>query len=572
MLKSHPKALTQCEPPSLDWSRPGTPAATDFDDIYFSVDGGTEETRTVFLGGCGLPDGWAGKMLYTIGELGFGSGLNFLTTWQMWEQASPRICAKTARLHFISIEKHPFSAAQLEQALNAWPELSDYAAQLISAWPERVKGFHRLHFGRVTLTLIHDDIANALEALDAQVDAWFLDGFSPKKNPHMWSTNIMTKLASLSADGARLATFTVAGSVRQALSEAGFQTEKKTGFGRKRHRLEARFIPAHKPAKPQRSKPSLIPTIIGTGIGGASLARAFMRRGIKPRIVSRGNKHAASGNAAALVKPRFDLQDRPESRFYLASYLYALQAYGKTDAILSRGVTQFPKTENEFTRFAKLAAQAALPLNYFHLDNGILSLPQSLTVSPQKLIAVFTQELEITTETISHLDEIDGPIFAAMGYGINSIFNSGLPKLRFSRGQISWVKAANNIKMPMSYGGYVIPFDNKCLIGATHDAVRGDAPYAVRPEDDRRNFEAFSNIMRYDLTPDLSEPSRASIRVTTPDTLPMILTPKPNQYILTGLGSRGFVFAPLLAEAIVSHWLGEPLPIEKKVWARFGPR
>jgi len=568
---SAPKALTQCEAPSLDWSRPDTPAARNFGDIYFSTDGGLEETRTVFLGGCGLPEAWQDetwqdKDIYTIGELGFGSGLNFLTTWQMWAQSAP----ETSRLHFISVEKYPFDAAQLEQALKTWTELEVYAAQLIAAWPQRVKGFHRLEFGRVTLTLIHDDIAPALDALDAKIDAWFLDGFSPAKNPDMWSAQIMQKLAGLSADGARLATFTVAGAVRQALSKAGFEVEKKTGFGRKRHRLEARLITPTKAPKPQNSKPQ--PTIIGSGIGGASLARAFLRRGITPRIISRGNQQAASGNAAALIKPRLDLQDRPESRFFLASYLYALRAYRDTAGIISKGVTQFPKTEKEAQRFEKLVKQA--PMSGEHLGDvdGAMSLPQALIISPKDILTEWTRGAEIITQDITDLDAMDGTVFAAMGHGIRALMTSKDPELRFSRGQISWAKANDKITQAVSYGGYALPVNGKCLIGATHDRLDGRDPYAARPEDDARNFVQFENVMGYALKPDDSAQSRASVRVTTPNTLPMILNPHSGQYSLTGLGSRGFVFAPLLAEAIVSHWLDEPLPIDKKLWAQFGPR
>jgi len=229
-----PIPLTQCDPPLLDWSRSGTPAATNFADIYFSTDGGLDETETVFLKGCGLPEGWRSRERFVIGELGFGSGLNFLASWRLWDKTK----IGGSRLHFVSIEKFPFDTHQLKKALSAWPELTSYSDQLISAWPGRVKGFHRLHFGDVTLTLIHDDISAALDGLDASIDAWFLDGFSPSKNLDMWSENVMNKIASLSAPGTRLATFTVAGSVRVALKEAGFETEKKQGSVTDKEKIE----------------------------------------------------------------------------------------------------------------------------------------------------------------------------------------------------------------------------------------------------------------------------------------------------------------------------------------------
>ena len=372
-----PKPLTQCDPPQLDWSRPGTPAASDFGDIYFSTDGGLEETETVFLAGCGLPHGWQNKERFVIGELGFGSGLNFLATWRLWDKTK----TPNSRLHFVSIEKFPFDADQLTKALSSWPELKVYSDQLVLVWPGRVKGFHRLHFGDVTLTLIHDDISPALDELDAVIDAWFLDGFSPSKNPDMWSNDVMLKIAKLSAQHARLATFTVAGAVRTALQDAGFTTEKKEGFGRKRHRLEARFSGI---TKDQKS--NITPTIVGAGIAGASLFKAFNRRGITPHIYHDPNHKAASHNAAALIKPRLDLQDRPESRFFLSSYLYALQVYEGFS--IAKGVTHIPKNNDEYARFKKLISQAPLPPDHLTLTDKTLLLLNSLAINPNADIEV----------------------------------------------------------------------------------------------------------------------------------------------------------------------------------------
>lgn len=573
-LKSGPQPLTQCEAPALDWSRPGTPAASEFGDIYFSVDGGVDETRTVFLGGCGLPEDWQNKPIYTIGELGFGSGLNFLTAWQMWDETHARSAAPLAHLHFISVEKYPFDAVQLQQALSAWPELADYAKRLITAWPQRVKGFHRLEFGSVTLTLIHDDVKSALDGIDAQVNAWFLDGFSPEKNPAMWSADIMQTVKALCAPNARLATFTVAGAVRAALREAEFTVEKKPGFGRKRHRLEARCETQNSILAPAPQSRFIQPTIIGAGIGGASLAHAFLRRGITPRIISRGDGKAASGNAAALIKPRLDLQDRPESRFFLAAYLYAMRLYGLTDGIISRGTTQYAKTDKEAERFEKIAKQAPLPDTHLNYEAGALSLPQSLIISPKHIIAALTSGAVMQPQEITDLNSLSGPVFAAMGYGIKALLSVQDPELRYSRGQISWAQPSERLSGAVSYGGYALNVDNKILLGATHDRVGDDDPYQILPNDDLHNFQQFETVMGYSLTPTPSAAaiSRASVRVTTPNTLPMILNPKDDQFILTGLGSRGFVFAPLLAEAIVCRWLGEPLPIDKSLWTKLGPR
>ena len=551
-----PTPLTQCDPPALDWSRPGTPAASDFGDIYFSVDGGLEEGETVFLGGCGLPDRWQNRRSSVIGELGFGSGLNFLAAWRMWDKTKP----EGGRLHFVSVEKFPFDSAQLKQALSAWPELGEYSSQLIAKWPGRVKGFHRLHFGDVTLTLIHDDITQGLDALEARVDAWFLDGFSPAKNPDMWSGDIMQKLAKLSAPGARLATFTVAGSVRQALIEAGFTVEKKEGFGRKRHRLEA-YYPGEAPIE------TLLPTplIVGAGIAGASLVKAFARRGIMPHVIHDSAHAAASHNAAALIKPRLDLQDRPESRFFLASYLYALEAY--SDHAVMTGVSHISKSEAETVRFIKLNTQASLPQTHFKFDerDNVLALNASLVIEPKSVLNDWLSGVTLSKDA----SDTDGVTLLAAGYGLKDLLKDRDIPLRFSRGQLTWAEA--DIDTPVTYGGYALPLTDGLLLGATHQRLDGSDPFALRLEDDTTNLEGFEQFTGIKAKQS-KRPSRASVRVTTADTLPMIGEIDVRLWLLTGLGSRGFVFAPLLAEAIVSKLCGDPLPIPKAVWNRFGVR
>jgi len=217
----------------------------------------------------------------------------------------------------------------LRQALSHWPALKDKAARLIALWPGPVKGLHRLHLcAQVTLTIYIEDVDTALDQISTPIDSWFLDGFSPAKNPAMWSGEIMKKLAKLSHKNTRLSTFTVAGHVRHALSEAGFTISKEAGFGRKRHRLEAKFE-----GGPDRPQPqALSPLIIGGGIAGASLARAVNRAGLSARLIhdDPDMTFAASGNPAAMIKPRLDLQDRPPRSQKTIKSARALKKYSLT--------------------------------------------------------------------------------------------------------------------------------------------------------------------------------------------------------------------------------------------------
>ena len=552
--------LTRTPAPALDLSRPGTPAAADYDDIYFSRDGGLEESRAVFLRGCGLPDGWAGRDVYTVAELGFGTGLNFLAALQLWRESRAG-----GRLHFVSVEAFPWEREPLARAMAAFPELAEHAGRLLDRWPGPVRGLHRVHFGEdVTLTLVHDEVLPALRALDLAADAWFLDGFSPAKNPDMWSAGVMAEMARLSAPGARLATFTAAGAVRRALSDAGFEVERVPGFGRKRHRLEAR-LPGE--AAPRHTPPA--PTVIGAGIAGASVVRAFRRRGVEPRVIRDPDHVAASGNGMALVKPRLDLNDHPASRFFLSSFLYARHAY--RNAVLREGVTHIPKTESEADRLRRIAEQS--PLGPGHLDwqGDRLNMPSSLVIDTEAALGDgFGDQLDDETRRVDSLSEVDGPLIVACGYGVRRL----LPELgmRYARGQLT--VAHGPLDVPLTYGGYALPMDaHRVLLGATHDRVEaGNDPFALRTHDDRRNMEAAA---ARGLAFSAPVPHRASVRVNSPDTLPrmgrMDLPDGRRAHVLSGLGSRGFVFAPLLGEALVCDYLGEPGPLDRRFARRISP-
>lgn len=220
----------------------GPPISASYGDVYYSAAGGLAQAHHVFLAGNGLPSRWQGADSFTILETGFGLGLNFLATWQAWREDPQR----SRTLHFIALEKHPLSAADLALAHAAWPELATLAAELRGRWPPLVGGAHRMDFadGRLILTLVFADAAEALPQLAAAVDAFYLDGFSPARNPELWSAPLCLSLARLAVPGATLATWSVAGSVRRALTAARFAVEKRAGFAHKRQMLVGRYIAA----------------------------------------------------------------------------------------------------------------------------------------------------------------------------------------------------------------------------------------------------------------------------------------------------------------------------------------
>ena len=226
--------------PAFLRTRPdGTPCSEIYGDVYHSVHGAQAQSRHVFLDGNELPGRWQGKKFFEILETGFGLGLNFLSTWHAW-RSDPQACQS---LHFVSLEKHPFSASDLRLVHAAWPEFSDIASELHRHWPALTTGEHRLEFegGRIVLRLVFGDAVTTLPCLEATVDAFYLDGFSPARNPDLWSPGLLRALARLANSGATLATWSVAGSVRRSLMEAGFVVQKRPGFAGKRQMLVGRY-------------------------------------------------------------------------------------------------------------------------------------------------------------------------------------------------------------------------------------------------------------------------------------------------------------------------------------------
>src|SRR5258705_1166546 len=216
----------------------GTPYSEAFGDVYHSAGGGPAQANHVSLRGNHLPERWAGRETFVVLETGFGLGINFLTTWQAWRR-DPQRCR---RLHFVSVEKHPFSLSDLKALLKNYPELATEATELEARWPMLVPGGHRLVFegGAVTLTLFFADI-KIIRDLRLAADAIYLDGFSPAKNPEMWSPQTLRAISRLAAPGATAATWSVASPVRAALEETGFAVEKLPGFGFKKEMLRARY-------------------------------------------------------------------------------------------------------------------------------------------------------------------------------------------------------------------------------------------------------------------------------------------------------------------------------------------
>lgn len=411
--------MTATDHAQIDWDEHGNPHSRVFADVYFSTESGLDETRHVFLTQNELAERFAalpaqGRLV--IGETGFGTGLNFLCAWQLFNASA----VTDARLHFVSVEKYPLSRADLERALRLWPELQGFADQLLGQYVAVHQGFQRFVFeaGRVTLTLLIGDALEMLPQLDGEIDAWFLDGFAPAKNPEMWTPELFAELARLAAPGSTIATFTSTGWVRRALNAAGFKMKRMPGIGHKWEVLKGHFVGQPEDArhteavmtsrvKPWFARPRLpdgprTALVIGAGLAGCATASSLSARGWQVSLMERHGDLAqeASGNPQGVLYLKLSAHGTPLSQLILSGF-------GHTRRLLERlergvdwddcGVLQLAFDEKERERQAQLAA--AFPDDLLHvldpataqsragvaLESGGLFYPQGGWVHPPAL-------------------------------------------------------------------------------------------------------------------------------------------------------------------------------------------
>lgn len=320
-------------PAKLSYTADGIPYSATFNDIYHSADGGLAQAQHVFLAGNGLPQAWRNREQFVILETGFGLGLNFLTTWQAWRDDAQRC----TRLHFVSVEKHPFARADLIRLHARWPQLAAVAEELQTQWPLLTPGLHRLLLdnGRVTLTLLFGDAVTQIRKLTAQADALFLDGFAPAKNPELWDKQFLKLVTRLCKPGATLATWSVSAAVREALSAQRWTLEKRPGFGSKRDMLCGRLFGQSEGSGTSSASPRHA-IVIGAGIAGSAIAERLAARQWQVEVFEQrfaiDNEMANSLGLAGLLHPLLAKDDNLAARLTRAGYLYTLRLLQQLDA------------------------------------------------------------------------------------------------------------------------------------------------------------------------------------------------------------------------------------------------
>ena len=616
---SHSSKLQTAE---LDWEIVDDieiPISKQFGDVYFSKDNGLLETRHVFLNGNDLTERLSqlhDYQYFCVGETGFGTGLNILTLWQLWQQVR---LDNHSHLHVVSVEKFPLNKADLIRALNVWTELKPLAEKLIQQYPLPIAGCHRLSFPeeRFSIDLWLGDAQDIFPTIPKTqtVNAWFLDGFAPSCNPDMWQANVLDHMVRLSDFGTTFASFSVAGVLKRGLKQHGIQISRPRGFGHKREMLKAIWLDTSQtetqsqdsettiaaPPKSETSKQRKI-AIIGAGIAGLSSAWAFAQRGHQVTIYEQNEPlSGASGNPLALLNPKLCPIEQAHEHLMTLSWQHALNFYPQFKAFRPIQVQQIAlKNADELSGLVEQYPENVLTANttlecFPETEFPSLTLHQAGAVSPHQLRDEILQHANIRIEKvkISRLESTDSQVTLWQDQQIIAITDHAIvccakqsaelfenyPVLKPIRGQVSWVENSQRplaLDQAYSYGGYCMQLDTAQLIlGASFYPNRDDAE--VLTEDHVHNYELIHNVFpKYaqGLPSVDTWQGRASVRAQSLDYFPLVgkIQNLGQIYTFAGLGSKGFLFAPLCSEILAALILGELCPVPQSLLDKLNPQ
>jgi len=589
----------------VDWQGT-TPWAVDYADSYFMPEQGPAESQAVFIEASDLPRRFAALPpggLFVIGETGFGTGLNALLAADCFAHRAPPL----THLHYYSAELHPLSKADLARAVSHWPELAGTAQRLLAVWPPPAPGFHRLRLTeRIELTLMFGDARALWPVGPDRVDAWFLDGFAPARNPALWDQQLLTALATRSRPGTTVATYTAAGSVRRGLAEAGFEVSRRPGFSGKRHRLTA-----HQPGTwtPQRTRRGQA-LIVGAGLAGCTTARALAERGwqstvIDPCLTGQAPTSPLMGVLYTTASHHLNAQNR----FYLTGLLHArhrLDHLGfprhARDGRLE-GVIQHLVDARIATKTRRAMATGAWPAELLSaVDDERVVFHGAGCLDPVAWCRHLLDHTAIDTRAGRVARIEDGPgIQLADGSALTAdaviLCTAGATRdlpgldwlgLRIVRGQVTFCRATDESARwtrPQCHSGYLTPaFDGVHCIGATFDRQRSEP--VIDPDDDRANLAELAHNLptawralggdRAEIVGQL-----AGLRCQSPDTLPLVgplpdPAPRPHGirsglYLNIAHGSRGLAHTPLCAEMLADQLAGHPAPVDRDIIDALAP-
>jgi tRNA 5-methylaminomethyl-2-thiouridine biosynthesis bifunctional protein len=611
----------------VDWQADGTPRSARFDAIYSTCTGGLEQARGVFLAGCDLPGAWADLAQWRLLETGFGLGQNFLATWHAWRQDPQR----PRMLHYASVEAYPVGADDLRRAAALNPDILPLAEQLAAQWWGLLPGVHRLAFedGRVLLTLCIGDVKWALREQQFEADAVFLDGFSPPANPDMWDAYTLKAVARLCRRGTRLATWTIARPVRDALVQCGFAVHKAPGLHPKRDRLQGIFDPRWEPRRGVAD--DLAPThtamapsrcvVVGAGLAGAAVAASLARRGWQVQVLDAGDAPAvgASGLPAGLLAPHVSPDDSLLSRLSRAGVRITLQQAQlllrseedwARSGVLEHHIdgrsglgTSWPQAGRDWSESADAdrVSNAALPpsavATWHHQGSWIkpARLVEALLAQPgiqwqghaaaQRIVRgedglwqVHDAQNKVLARA-EHIVVAAGPASRAL---LGDMAPEALP-LQAIRGQVSWALHNRNAPpaaFPVNGNGSLLPAVPTSsglawFLGASF--VRDDDSRTAKAAEHAANFARLQSLLpaaSQALAPAFASEGSGvqawvGVRCASRDRLPLVgpvnSSAHPGLHLSTAMGSRGLTFALLCAELLAAQLHDEPLPLEVKL-------
>lgn len=570
-----------------------------YKDIYFDKKHGIKETQHNFIKANNLASRFKNSDKFIISELGFGTGLSFLMTLKLWKETKK----PNAKLIYISFESAPLTKIELNNVYKKVSGVKILFNQLIKKLPILYQSTHRIFFDseNVELILIYDDF-NSLKNFKFKADAWFLDGFAPKKNKSAWNSKLFEQIYLSTKFQGTFSTFTSAGHVRRGLSNSGFSVSKVAGFGNKKESLIGiKKPPLSKINKVSSSKKYIGPVaIIGSGISGASLAYSLRKRNIECFLVDKSSKYAsgASGNKLALQMPKLTLDNSPYGLLSLEAFTYSRNLAKNLNSIPpSDGLIVLPSRERDQVKYLKLLqnnwpldlitnkvdnAKFLENINYVYMkSSGILDNKKFIKnlIKDVKFVTNFDVKKVINTKDQLKLliDDKGNSLKAktviwANGYEMKHLSNN-VPINSIS-GQVTYLKenkAYNNFKLNFSYGHHFSQaFGGYHQIGSSFNRNE-DKNY--KEIDQINNLNSIPEFLKKLIKDFKSETKyRVSIRASTKDRMPFFCSLETiinkntkNEYLLGGMGSWGFVYAPLYAEFLIKSLLNEPLVINSNM-------
>ena len=557
----------------------------EYDDIFFQKDG-IDESKYVFFDQNNIQEKFnklKPNSSFTIGEIGFGLGLNFLIAIKKWRKLNN--IKNNTELNYVAFDKFVINDEILKNLSLAYPEIKYEAEILIRDMQPLKSGINFINIFELNLKLIFfvgeisDQLSLAKTLLNTKIDSWFFDGFDPKKNPEMWSKKIFIDTLHLSSNEASFSTYTSSGIVKKSLSELGIQYYKIKGFGKKRHMLTGIF--------PKKSFPNfnnkndLKIAIVGSGLSGSIIANKLAKNNNYRVAVfdSKENKTSSSPNAA--MYPKLALGKDPRSQFVFQSYFYAASYYSQNiPEFNNEGIIFLSSNENKkdwikrFLKFKRndiahqISKDEVYELTGIDQDYSGLKFKTGGCLSPNEICKYqlthnnieyknnfYFESFEVNEHnkiTINFLNKESQEnydyLILALGTGIKKF----IPSLNILKGSLIALKSNKfeKVKIPINHSGYILPAkDGFSWIGSSHQK---NVLSIDQEKSDEEILNNLNSLLHSEISSSEIGKRWSGDRVTTPNKLPICGTYKnySNIFLIGGLGSRGLTYAPALAEYI----------------------